>query len=252
MSTQKETKINQLLQMVPQNAIFLSSWMVAKGYSNDLQQRYIKSGWLESIGNGSFKRKGDTISIYSALYSIQNQLQKEIHIGGRTALGINNISHYIEMNPKDILLFSSTIKSLPSWFKNYDWGVKPIIFRTNFLSTNEGIIDVEVQGQKVKVSSPLRSYFECLYFISNGFDFDEALQVMESLAWVRPKEVQILLENCNSIKVVRVFLFLAEKTNHSWFKHIDLNNINLGTGKRLIAEKGVYNTKYKITVPSNF
>ena len=57
------------------------------------------------------------------------------------------------------------------------------------------------------------------------------------------------LESCTSIKVKRLFLFLAEKANHSWVKHINLEKIDLGSGKRSIVKNGAYNSKYKITVP---
>ena len=33
-----------------------------------------------------------------------------------------------------------------------------------------------------------------------------------------PNQVQQLLEQCISVKVKRLFLYLAEKTNHSWFE----------------------------------
>jgi hypothetical protein len=58
------------------------------------------------------------------------------------------------------------------------------------------------------------------------------------------------LESCASIKVKRLFLFLAEKANHSWVKHLNIEKIDLGSGKRSIVKNGVYNPKFKITVPA--
>jgi hypothetical protein len=43
---------------------------------------------------------------------------------------------------------------------------------------------------------------------------------------------------------------MAEKANHSWFKYIDANKIDLGNGNRSIVKNGVFISKYKITVPA--
>jgi hypothetical protein len=43
MSTKPESKLNQLLQNIPQGVVLLSSWLVEQGYSHDLQQKYLRS-----------------------------------------------------------------------------------------------------------------------------------------------------------------------------------------------------------------
>nr|WKN35977.1 AbiEi antitoxin N-terminal domain-containing protein [Tunicatimonas sp. TK19036] len=58
MSTHKESKINQLPQLQPPGVVLLASWLTEKGYSLDLQKRYRKSNWLESIGSGAMKCSG--------------------------------------------------------------------------------------------------------------------------------------------------------------------------------------------------
>ena len=72
---------------------------------------------------------------------------------------------------------------------------------------------------------------------------------MEGSTNLRPKVVQSLLENCNSIKVKKLFLYLAEKCNLPWLTKLDLDQINLGGGKRKIGEGGVFDSKYMISVP---
>jgi len=251
MDTKDEKKINQLFQKVPYGAVLISSWLVKNGYNNSLQHSYIKSGWIESIGNGAFKRNGENINIYGAIYSLQNQLEKDIHIGGRSSLSLNNISHYLEVNQKEVHLFSTKEKKLPNWFTEYDWGIKTKLLTTNFISGQVGIIDYEINNLKIKISSPIRSYFECLYSLPKEFDFDEAYKIMESLAWARPKEIQLLLENCKSKKVNRIFLFIAKKVGHSWFDYLNIEKVNLGKGKRVIIENGVLDKEFLITVPKN-
>jgi hypothetical protein len=72
---------------------------------------------------------------------------------------------------------------------------------------------------------------------------------MEGLNNLSPNQLQPLLEKCQSVKVKRLFMYLAEKAGHEWFKYLDLNKIDLGKGKRSIVKNGVYVSKYKITVP---
>ncbi|MFR9534110.1 MAG: type IV toxin-antitoxin system AbiEi family antitoxin domain-containing protein, partial [Rikenellaceae bacterium] len=70
------------------------------------------------------------------------------------------------------------------------------------------------------------------------------------LTTLRPKLLQQLLELCSSVKVKRLFLYMAEKSGHSWFRSLDLDKIDLGSGKRMIEKNGVYNSKYMITLPN--
>lgn len=72
---------------------------------------------------------------------------------------------------------------------------------------------------------------------------------MEGLNNLRPASVQKLLEACNSIKVKRLFLYMADKANHDWVRYLNLDNVDLGSGKRSIVADGVYVAKYQITVP---
>jgi hypothetical protein len=83
-----DDKLNKLLQDIPNGAVILSSWLMSKGYSYSLQHRYLKSNWLETIGSGAFKRENDNISVFGAIYALQHQDVKNIHLGGKSALSL--------------------------------------------------------------------------------------------------------------------------------------------------------------------
>ena len=89
---------------------------------------------------------------------------------------------------------------------------------------------------------------ECLYLVPKEQNLIECFHFMESINNVRPDVVQQCLESCHSIKVKRLFLYLAEKANHAWFRKLNIDKIDLGAGKRSIIMNGRYNPKYKITV----
>ena len=90
---------------------------------------------------------------------------------------------------------------------------------------------------------------ECLYLAPNSQPLMEVFELMEGLNNLRPTTVQKLLECCTSVKVKRLFLYLADKAGHEWLNYLDLDKVDLGSGKRAIVSDGVYVAKYQITVP---
>ena len=42
---------------------------------------------------------------------------------------------------------------------------------------------------------------------------------------------------------------MAQKAGHAWFDKLDVGKIDLGAGKRVLVENGVYVSEYLITVP---
>ncbi|MEP4151104.1 MAG: type IV toxin-antitoxin system AbiEi family antitoxin domain-containing protein, partial [Lentilitoribacter sp.] len=56
-------------------------------------------------------------------------------------------------------------------------------------------------------------------------------------------------EASNSVKVNRLFCFMADKANHQWWSFVSKANINLGNGKRSIEPGGVFEPQYQITIP---
>jgi hypothetical protein len=90
---------------------------------------------------------------------------------------------------------------------------------------------------------------ECLFLSPKHQELIECYELMEGLNNLRPNLVQNLLEGCTSVKVKRLFLYLAEKANHSWVKYLNMDKIDLGSGKRSIVKNGTYNSKYRISVP---
>ncbi len=250
MLTHNATKINQLLQSIPSGVAVLSCWLQQQGYSPQLQQQYRHNGWLQSIGTGAMIRVGDRIDIYGAVYTLQHQSALHIHIGGRTALAMLGKAQYVSLGRENIHLFGHGKQKLPKWFTKYTWKDPYIYHNADFLLSETGKIDFEWNDRiKLHISSPARAVMECLYLTPFKQDIIECYDLMENIGAVRPAVAQELLENSKSVKVNRLFLCFAEMAGHAWFKHIDTNTINLGTGKRQIAKNGVYMPTYKITIP---
>jgi len=249
MSLENEKKLNPLIADWPVGAVYATSWLKKSGFSDQLLNRYKKSHWLTSVGSGALKRAGDEVSYQGAVYALQKQLDSSIHVGAKTALALQGKAHYLQLGNVTATLFGGSEAKLPRWFNKADWNVKTDYYSTSFLPPELGLVDLELKTFTVKISSPARAIMECLYLAPDKQDLMECYELLESLTNLRPQQVQALLEACTSVKVKRLFLFLAERAKHSWFEYLDLTKIDLGAGKRSITPNGVFNKKYQITVP---
>ncbi len=250
MGLHKEQKINSLLKSQPSGIVYLTSWLTQNGFSNQLLDKYKKSNWLTSIGTGAMIRSGDDVTYEGAIYALQEQARLCIHPAGKTALSLLGKAHYLELSQKKVTVFGGKNEKLPTWCINHDWALKLDYYSSSFLPADIGLVEVELKSFSIQVSSAARAMLECLFLAPKNQELTECYQLMEGLNNLRPNLVQNLLENCTSIKVKRLFLYLAEKANHNWVKHLNLEKIDLGSGKRSIVKNGVYNSKYKITVPA--
>jgi hypothetical protein len=249
MITEHRTKINQLLSTIPQDVVLQSSWLLKEGYSLDLQKYYRKSGWLKSLENGAMFRGNNQPEYEGGIYALQKQSGLSVHPGGRTALALQGKAHYLELNTAQIWLFGGEKEKLPKWFKKHKWDQKINYKATSFLPKELGLNEFSFTGFSIKVASPARAIMESLYLAPEKFDLVECYELMENLNDLRPTQVQDLLEACTSIKVKRLFLYMAEKHNHNWYKFLNLSKVDLGKGKRSLVKEGVYVSKYQITLP---
>jgi hypothetical protein len=249
MSTDNTSKINQLLSSQPSGVVLQTFWLADQGYSLDLQKRYRNSNWLTSIGTGAMIRTGDEVRYEGAIYALQKQSGMSVHPAGRTALSFLGRTHYLEILESRKTVFGNSTDKLPAWFQKHDWGTKIDYYASDFLPPNEGFTEVELKSFSIKVSNMTRAIMESLYLAPQHQELIECYELIEGLNDLSPSQIQPLLEKCKSVKVKRLFLYMAEKAGHEWFNHLNVKNIDLGSGKRSIVRNGVYDSKYKIAIP---
>lgn len=249
MSAETERKLQKLVDLHKPGSVLLASWLDSLGISYGLQRRYRKSGWLEAMGRGVFKRPKDEVSWQGALHALQSQAGLKVHAGALTALSLQGLAHYMRLQRETVYLFSPPAITLPSWFRRHDWGISISHVRTSFLPSDLGLASLRQGAFANRISSPERAILECLYLAPNRFDLMECHQLMTGLANLRPGLVQELLEACRSIKVKRLFLYLADKAGHQWFKFLDREKLDLGKGDRTIVKGGVYVADFGIVIP---
>lgn len=249
MATQNEYKLRTLFQELKPGYIVTTSWLNKIGISKDLKKYYLKSSWLEALGRGAYKKPGDQVEWQGALNAIQNHTEIKVHVGGLSALSLQGYCHYFRLTTEILYLFTPANTKLPKWFSNYDWNYELIHKQSNFLPDDMGLIQIEIKSIPVKISTPERAILECLLLTPQAFDLVECFQLFEGLVNLKPKLITELLVNCCSVKVKRLFLYMAEKINHQWFQFLKTDNIDLGNGHRTLTNNGVYNAKYMISIP---
>ena len=238
--------------MLPSGIVVQSSWLTEQGYSPSLQQRYRTNQWLKPLGQGAMVRPNDEVKYEGAIYALQSQSNMSIHPAGKTALSLQGKTHYIELGSSKVLLFGAKGERLPSWFTKHDWGQKVDYHSSSFLPPHLGMMDIPLKNFSIRISDPIRAVMECIHLAPKEEDLFECYELIQGLNNLRPNKVQEMLEQCQSIKVKRLFLYLADKIGHDWFKQINLEKIDLGKGKRSVVRDGFYIAKYQITVPKAF
>lgn len=245
-------KINRLLQAWPRGTVALHAFLARHGVSRKLAEQYRKSGWIDPVGVGAFVRRGDKVGWQGALHALQRYAGKPVHPGGRTALELAGLAHYLRLGPKRrVDLYGPPGLRLPRWLTQHDWDVELRYFGTSLLDGKIGTTAMEFGELSLTVATPERAMLEVLDGVPSVADFAEARQLMEGLPTLRPQLVQSLLEVCTSIKAKRLFLHLADATAMPWRNALDDARIDLGKGKRQVVTGGRLDARYGITVPKD-
>jgi len=251
MSKEIKTKINRLISQWPRGTVNAASYLNMLDFGHNLLVRYKKSGWIQSFGRGAYILYGDKVEWLGALYALQKQLDLNIHPGGKTALELKGYAHYLPSGKRKVFLYGTQGQVLPNWFTGERLGVDIVMTRTNLFpdDSQEGFSEFRERDFSIRISSPERAAMEMLHLVPGKISFEEALLIMENLVSLRPDMVQRLVVMCRSIKVKRLFMYMAEKQGHSWVSDLDSSKIDIGKGKRMIVPNGKYDRKYLITVP---
>ncbi|MBN2857079.1 MAG: type IV toxin-antitoxin system AbiEi family antitoxin [Candidatus Delongbacteria bacterium] len=245
------TKIKNLISKSKKGMILTSVFLKNEGISPDLVKKYLNSGWLDKVGNQAYILQGDQVDIFSATYSLQSQLKKTIRVGGKSALSYLGYAHFLAQRTEKIYLFGKPEDKLPVWFKRYEWDQEYIYQSPNLFNIDlkPFFNEYTLNGITASISGAELAMFEMLYLVPSSQTFQESFLIVENLRTLRSDVLQVLLENCNSVKVKRLAMYMLEENEQSYFKKLDLSKIDLGSGNRVIEMGGILDKKYKITVP---
>lgn len=253
MSLQNDLKLKKLYQLLPREVVVPASWLEQNGISRQLRYKYIKSGWLHSIGNSAYIINPKSFTWQGLIVGLQEFSQLPYHIGGLKALELQGFAHYLPIGDENkISLYGKN--NLPAWLKNLDVDCKVILYKKPYFnSATLKDFSSNIQGYTLKISSPEQAIFELLFLVEkDGISFEFVSEIFEGLTTLRPNIINELLQTCESKKVKRLFAFFMEHYNHTWINFINLEKVDFGTGKMQIVKGGSMNKKYFITIPKEY
>jgi hypothetical protein len=249
MGISKESKLKSLVRALPQHGVVTRSALASLGITPQHTQKYVAGGWLESIGSGAFKRPGDAPTWQTALHALQTQEGLAVHVGGLTSLAAEGAAQFVRPGHETIWLFSGPGIRPPLWFRKHRWPVQVTHVTSKFLSESVAVRSHDFGGFSLLASASERAILECLFLAPERMDLVEVFGLLESQRTLRPKVMQSLLEECSSVKVKRLFMFMAEQAALPVFARLDQQRIELGRGARSLVPKGAYVAKYELVVP---
>jgi len=256
-SLPKDKKLNQMMKALPEGVAASSAWLKAQGISRQLVQKYVKSSWLHRLAHGCYVLPGSAVTWEGVLLGLSRLGGMALHVGGLTALRRSGDVHYLEIGGEQKVDVWMQCKA-PKWAMEVQ--LQPSLrfhHRKLFLDAlgdvGITILKTNIRQWTLHISTPERAMLEMISSLGDSEeDFLYASEMVEGLTLARPALVQQLLEGCTSIKVKRLFLFLADYYQLRWLRRLHMENINLGKGKRQIVKGGQFNQEFQITVPKKF
>lgn len=275
MTTHIKGKLLRLEKTLPEGLLVDSAWLEREEYSRALRSQYVSAGWLEQPTRGVFRRSRGTVGWEQVVVSLQTLLGHPVSVGGRTALELQGYAHYLPQSQKAIHLYCDG--KLPAWLHKLPLEQRFMTHNrlrlfpraedlpSQGIPLDAGPSEEEAaleQGLRINrwgqwnwplvISTPERAYLELLDELPQNETFHMADVMMEGLANLSPRRLQVLLESVQSVKVKRLFFFFAERHRHQWLGRIEQGKIDLGQGKRVLVKGGKLDPKLLITVPKEF
>ena len=224
MDQTRKQRLKPLLDKVPPGFVVDTRWLKTQSIDPKSIHDYVSRGWLERVVRGVYRRpvpegveRVSEVSWEIALLSLQRIMEKDVHLGGETALEWRAIPITSALVPWRA--FISTV-SVPAWLHRIPTQTKIVVHRRTLLGDDpvgigDSSRDVQERGLAVNVwrwtirsSSPERAILEALDELPNEASFDSLGKIFEALTTMRPELLTTLLAQCRSIKVRRLFFWL--------------------------------------------
>lgn len=245
-----------MTRLLPEGVAAPSGWLAAKGYSRQLVRKYVLGGWLSPLGRGVYARAGQPVGWEGVLLGLQRLGNMPCHVGGLAALNRQGAAHFLPLGGERRIHVMSARKP-PAWVRSLN--LKPtLIFDTRHLFNDQAVatavvpLSTGIRDWTLPMAGTEMAIMEMLNDVSDRQSFEHAAQVLEGLTVLRPSVINALLAACRSIKVKRLFLFLAAHFGYPWTKRLETAGLNLGSGNRQIVTGGRLDKRFLITVPEDF
>lgn len=244
-----------LAVLLPEGLLVDRNWLKHNGFNRPLVDYYLRSGTLEAVARGIYRRPGPALKWQHVVYSLQ-ELGFAVHVGGRSALDHQGMVHYLPMG-EQVTIHLYGEKRLPAWLHKVAMNAgfethRRTLFAMDCRESGYTGLPFGAWDWPLNYSTKERALLEYLDDLPDKADLDMADKYMEGAVSFRPHLLMCLLQACTRIKTKRLFLWLAERHHHAWFDKLNIAILDLGSGKRVIYKGGVLDKKYNITVPREY
>jgi hypothetical protein len=272
MAHRKSPGLKTLLDRLPPGFVTDAAWLKHQGVDPRSIHEYVERGWLERVTHGVYRRpppmQASTTSEtdwQAVLLSLQWILEKDVHLGGLSALEARGHIHYLSLGgPSRVYLYGD----VPSWLRRLPIDARLVVrTRSLFGADTQGIESTDqlsAQGSDagggpmlspwrwpMRLSSPERAILEALDELPNHESFHNIDMIFQGLTNLRPRRLTSLLQACRSVKVKRLFFVFADKHKHAWLSHVDKAVVDLGSGPLALSKGGKLHPDYQIYVPAD-
>lgn len=275
MTVQKSHRLNQLLRRLPPGMLVDSQWLKDQGISSSSVSDYVAGGWLERLQPRLYRRPTEPpqpspMPWEPAVASAQLVAKRQFHVGGRTALDLLGLGHFLQMGSARTVWLYDPQGAIPSWLEKLPLDADLVVVRRKLFTADA--IGLEYRPldsasrrvglpvpnpaeeglwrQFLRMSAAERASLELLAEVADAFSFQAADTIFEGLSNLRPAVLGEILEACVSVKAKRLFFFFADRHRHGWARGLDSDRFDLGRGKRQIVKGGRLDDRFQITVPA--
>lgn len=234
MATINSTKLNTLCTRLTPGTPLTSEDLAALGISADLAVHYVRSGWLTRLARGVYCRPNDPPALHPSLLLLQRRFQG-LHVGGKSALDWYGVRQYVSQQPV-LHLYGWTSARLPEWFTER---FPAEYYRKRLFDEQpDALLHVssfEKREGAPRVSTPERALLELLSEVGVRQPLQEARELLESAYSLRADVLRELLQNCTSVKTVRLCLQLGREASLPWAAKLDPATLPTGSDRPWVS-----------------
>ena len=171
---------------------------------------------------------------------------------------LQGLGHFAPLASERTVHFYAPEKE-PTWLQKLNLGCKVVWHKSesfwlpSLADVSNRFSDISWRDdlEPLKISCPEKALLELLENVPSTVSFDYADVLVQGLTSLSPIKLERLLYACTSVKVKRLFFWLASRYQYPWLKKLDSTKFDLGRGKRVLVQGGRLDKQFQITVPEH-
>lgn len=246
-----------LEKLLPLEQVATRTWLEAQGLRRHALDNLVKSRQLLLLTKGVYARPQLPVSWQGVAASMPRLMASPVVVGGLTSLELQGFSHYLPMGQtQEVHLWAPT--ACPGWLervfetlpRRLRWHTGIWLWKNQWPSKPELKDFLWHDRMTLQLSAPEQAWLELLATVPKDVSLEHADQILQGLTALSPHKLTQLLGDCRSVKVKRLFFWLADRQRHAWRRSLEPKSFMLGNGKRVLVHGGKLDPTYLITVPA--